>query len=74
MHYANKGGNSNIYSYSIGSDRIEVTFYGGDTYLYTYFSAGQLHIEHMKSLAMKGSGLNSYINRNVRKNYARKIA
>ena len=44
----------------------------GAVYLYTYSSAGTHHIERMKALAMRGDGLNAYINEHVRKAYARK--
>lgn len=42
--------------------------------LYTYTSAGSHNIEEMKELATRGEGLNSFINRHVRKKYASKIA
>jgi len=74
MYYTNNTGASNINSYHYESDRITVTFNGGATYLYTYTSTGTQQVEHMKILADSGQGLNSFINRNVRSNYAEKIA
>lgn len=71
--YKNLGGNSNARAYEIGSDSITVQFGDGSIYLYTYRSAGQSSIEHMKSLAVQGRGLNSFIMRHVRKGYESKI-
>jgi hypothetical protein len=71
--YKNLGGDSGISSYVIGADSIEVTFNDGSVYLYNYASAGKDNIERMKSLAESGSGLNSFINTNVKKLYASKL-
>ncbi len=71
--YKNWGGNSGVHSYEVGSDYIIVTFNTGVSYEYTYSSAGASHIEILKNLANKGSGLNSYINKNVKNNYSRKL-
>ena len=70
--YKNVGGDSGVTGYEIGSDYIRVQFSDGSVYLYTYASAGSNNIEQMKKLATAGRGLNSFINRNVRKSYERK--
>lgn len=70
--YLNLGGDSNIAYYEIGPDYINVMFYGGVTYVYTYKSAGRYHVDNMKSLATQGSGLNSYIMGNCKNSYERK--
>ncbi len=72
-HYRNRGGDSGVVAYEIGSDSITVMFSDESIYLYTYQSAGRANIEHMKRLAIDGEGLNSFINRRVRKDYARKL-
>ncbi len=69
--YRNLGGDSGVASYEIGSDSITVVFTTGATYRYNYQSAGSNHIEQMKSLAISGHGLNSYINRNVKYGYVK---
>ena len=69
--YRNVGGNSGV-AYESGPDFIRVQFSSGSIYLYTYESAGSENIELMKGLASKGEGLNSFINANVRSNYARR--
>lgn len=71
--YMNRGGDSGIVEYEIGGDSITVTFHDGSVYLYDHASTGQQNIEHMKTLAEDGEGLNAFINTNVRKAYARKI-
>ncbi|MCX6828349.1 MAG: hypothetical protein NT002_03600 [candidate division Zixibacteria bacterium] len=71
--YKDIGGDSGVAAYEIGSDSITVQFKDGAVYLYTYASAGSDAIETMKGLAVSGDGLNSYINRNVRKKYAAKL-
>ena len=71
--YKNRGGDSGIVAYEIGSDSIAVMFSDGSIYLYTYQSAGSANIEHMKRLAIAGEGLNSFISRCVKKSYARKL-
>ncbi|MBN2414063.1 hypothetical protein JXQ31_20480 [candidate division KSB1 bacterium] len=71
-HYKNLDGNSGIEAYEEGTDFIRVQFLDGSIYLYTYDSTGSQNIEHMKQLARSGRGLNSFINRSVRKAYARK--
>ena len=71
--YKNLGGDSGVSDYKIGDDSITVQFSTGDVYLYTYSSAGSTHIEEMKLLAVTGEGLNSYINKYVRKGYESKL-
>jgi hypothetical protein len=70
--YRNLGKDSGIDAYEIGSDFIKVRFKDIKVYTYTYGSAGQYHIEKMKSLAQRGSGLNQYINLHVKNKYASK--
>ena len=72
IRYANRGGDSGVDAYRLGSDSICVRFTTGATYSYTYASAGSGNIEEMKRLAQQGEGLNSFINRRVRFKYAGK--
>lgn len=71
--YANTSGLSNVRSWEETEDSITVTFGDGSKYLYTDASAGAGNVAAMKRLAAAGSGLNSYINRRVKKGYARKF-
>lgn len=62
--YGNAGGDSGVSAYEIGTDYIKIKFSGTSrTYTYSYRRAGSTHVEQMKQLARRGSGLNSYINR-----------
>lgn len=72
-HYKDLNGDSGVVAYEVGNDSISIEFKGGATYLYNYGSAGHDHIEKMKGLAVSGDGLNSYINKYVRKLYAVKL-
>ncbi|AEW85173.1 hypothetical protein HUE46_13145 [Flavobacterium columnare] len=67
--YRNLSGTSAVYSYQIGNDFIKIRFASGAIYTYSYNKAGAYHINQMKTLALKGLGLNSYINRNVKYKY-----
>ncbi len=70
--YRNLGGDSGVVAYEGGADFIRVQFADGTVYLYTYGSTGSSNVEHMKQLAIRGQGLNAFINTVVRKAYARK--
>lgn len=69
--YIDIDNDSGILSYEYGADWITVEFERGAQrhYKYTFASAGSFHINHMKTLADQGEGLNSYINRNVPNRY-----
>lgn len=69
--YNNSRGGSNIISYEIGNDFIIVQFKDFKKYKYSYQSAGQPYVERMKEFAINGSGLNSFINKYVKKLYER---
>ena len=72
--YRDLDGDSGVDAYESGPDFIKVRFRGppAAVYTYTYASAGSGHVEEMKRLAASGDGLNAYINRHVRGNYASK--
>jgi hypothetical protein len=69
IRYRNSGRNSGVHAYEIGDDYIKVQFKDWKIYLYSFNSAGKHHIEQMKALAIRGRGLNSYINKNVKNDY-----
>jgi hypothetical protein len=71
--YANRSGDSGVAGYEIGSNYILIQFTSGAIYEYTYASAGGSNIETMKTYALLGSGLCSFIKRYVNKAYSRKI-
>lgn len=70
--YVNTDGDSNVEAYEIGANYIEVKFKGkAKVYRYSYISTGRENVEQMKILAQRGTGLNSFIMRNVRTRYER---
>jgi len=70
--YKHLAGDSGVSGYKIEDTSITVWFTGtSKSYTYSYQSAGQHHIEEMKRLAVRGDGLNAYINRNVKFKYDR---
>ena len=71
--YQDLNHDSGVSAYETSSDSITVRFKTGAVYLYNYSSPGAVHVEEMKRLAESGDGLNSYIGKNVRKNYAKKL-
>jgi len=71
--YLDLGGKSGIRSYETGLDFIKVMFSSGSVYLYDYACTGMECVEKMKELAIKGTGLNSYIGKVVRGNYKLRI-
>lgn len=70
--YGNRAGDSGVVAYEAGTDFIRVRFTNGDTYLYTYESAGAHNIEQMKELAAAGRGLSTFVSRTVKGMYAAK--
>lgn len=70
--YRNRGGNSGILEYEVGSDYIKVKFSNRWAYTYNYTKVGSANIEIMKQLAQDGKGLNTFISRIVKKRFAKK--
>ena len=72
--YGNIIRSSGVESYKIENDLIAIKFVNISTvYIYSYIKPGQIKVEKMKSLARQGRGLTTYISKNVKKNYERKI-
>ena len=72
-NYRNLGGNSGVAAYEIAEDSITVQFNNGAKYLYNNSRPGKRHVDKMKQLALNGSGLNSLISRDIKKNYYLKL-
>lgn len=70
--YQDINGDSGVDAYEIGDSFIRVRFKDAAVYLYTNDSAGADNIQQMKTLAQNGDGLNAFINKHVKKGYARK--
>lgn len=64
--YLNPYDNSGIHSYEYGPEFIIVRFKEIQRlFVYTYRDAGRQHVEAMKVLAKRGSGLEEYIKENT---------
>jgi hypothetical protein len=72
QRYANRSGDSGVVAFEIDQTSIKVQFRDGWIYVYTFASTGAANVEEMKRLALAGQGLNSFISRVVRKNFASK--
>lgn len=72
--YKNLGGDSGVLEFEITEDAIQVVFASGRcrNYLYDARRPGKAFVDRMKSLALQGHGLNSFISTVVKSNYARK--
>ncbi|MDP8210433.1 MAG: hypothetical protein RAO94_00750 [Candidatus Stygibacter australis] len=64
---------SGVSAYEYGQDWIRVQFRDGSVYEYRSEKAGQGNINMMKQLADAGDGLNSFINKEVKFKYSKKI-
>lgn len=71
--YKDLSGDSGVAAFQIGTDSIIIRFKPGGTYRYDAVKPGKRHVEKMKKLALSGDGLATYINQEVRDNYAAKI-
>lgn len=71
--YKNLSGESGVTGYDMSEDAITVYFLDGSAYLYDAVKPGLRTVQHMHKLAEHGRGLNSFINLNVKKDYARKL-
>ena len=65
--YGNGNGNSGITAFEIGDGYIDVEFRNEKVYRYKEATIGRLAFLNMQVLAIMGSGLNAFINQNVRK-------
>ena len=62
--YQNTGRKSGVEEFEIGQDYILIKYFKTPKlYKYSYASAGKEKVEKMKELAIKGQGLNGYVNR-----------
>ena len=71
--YRNRDGNSGVSAYQLLDDGIIVRFSEDGTYRYGPDRPGRHHVGQMKSLAMAGRGLATYINRYVRDKYEERL-
>jgi len=71
--YRNLSGASGVTAYEIDENYIDVEFVDGHAYRYDYAVTGRSNVEKLKSLALSGRGLSTYISRVVRNAYAARL-
>jgi hypothetical protein len=71
--YSGSSHDSGVVAYEIRADAIVLRFKDGGTYLYDGAKPGWQHVAAMKLRARAGHGLTTYVNRNVRGNYAARL-
>ncbi len=71
--YRNLSGNSAVATYELAKDSVKIGFTTHAVYLYTNQSAGSGNISKMKTLALAGKGLSTFIDTNVKKRFSRKV-
>ena len=73
MRPYNNAAKSGVRAFEAGNNFIILEFGDSKQYLYNGEKPGTHHVEKMIALAAKGSGLNTYINKHVRNNYAERL-
>ena len=68
------GRDTGVRAYALLPDAVALQFSDGRVYLYDAVVPGRQHVERMAELALRGSGLTTYVNRWVRDRYAGRIA
>ena len=71
--YKNAGGSSEVVRYEMEKDAINLVFKDGSAYRYTNQSAAPENIAKMKSLALAGKGLGTFVKSTVKDRFCRKI-
>lgn len=71
--YKNLGGKSEVTNYKIDKDAVTVRFASCGEYIYSNQSAGSENVKQMKTLALAGKGLCTFIDKTVKQLYARKV-
>ncbi len=73
IKYKNLGGKSTVARYEILKDIVTIRFTNDSVYNYSNQSAGVTNIAKMKTLAVAGKGLGTFIDAGVKELYMRKI-
>ncbi|MBI5882330.1 MAG: hypothetical protein HZB91_04415 [Elusimicrobia bacterium] len=71
--YKNLGGKSEVTRYEIAKDTVTIRFATCSVYKYSNQSAGPENISKMKTLALAGKGLGSFIKSDLKDRFARKV-
>ena len=72
-NYIDASGTSGITAYQSNSDSITIEYKNGSAYQYSDHTTGFANVGHMKTLAVSGHGLNSFINKHLTKAQAIRV-
>lgn len=73
VRYKNLSGDSKVAKYEIKKDALTIRFTDHGVYRYTNQTAGPENISKMKTLAIAGKGLGTFISANLKDRFLRKI-
>ena len=73
VKYKNLSGDSTVETFEIKKDQIKVKFKDHTIYRYTNQSAGPDNIAKMKTLALSGKGLGTFIKTTVKDRFQRRV-
>ena len=73
VKYKNLSGDSTVAKFEIKKDAMTVRFTDHSVYRYTNQTADPANISKMKTLALAGKGLGTFIEANVKNRFLRKI-
>jgi hypothetical protein len=71
--YKNLSGDSKVARYEVQKDAITIRFTDHTIYRYTNQSAGPANIAKMKTLALAGKGLGTFVETTVKNGFLRKL-
>ena len=71
--YKNISGNSKVAGYEIGKDSVTVRFATCSVYRYSNQSVGPDNVSRMKTLALAGKGLGTFMDAGITERFSRKI-
>ncbi|RIV80193.1 hypothetical protein D2V17_20230 [Aurantiacibacter xanthus] len=71
--YRDWDNDSGVRAFEISEGQIDIQFKTGAVYRYTSSSVGSINFNQLVDLARAGEGLNSFINRVVRKLYSARL-
>jgi hypothetical protein len=73
QRYKNVGGKSTVVRFELEKDAVNLRFTNASAYRYTNQSAGPENISKMKTLALAGKGLGTFVEANLKDRFERKI-
>jgi hypothetical protein len=73
QRYKNLSGDSKVAAFELAKDAVTVRFADASVYRYSNQSADPANVSKMKTLALSGKGLGTFIEKNLKDRYSRKI-